>query len=73
MKKPITAIVCRYETYDRSEYEWDVAVYWSFDHDENPHDHDLLMSPSEWRKFSKCRSPKPNEAMKVQIRIEIVE
>ena len=73
MKKPITATVCRYKTYDRSESEWDVAVYWSFDHYKNPHDHDLIMSPREWIRFSKCRSPKPKEVMKVQIKIEIVE
>lgn len=69
MKKPTVAHVARYGCKE----DWEVAMYWSRDHESCPHDYDLLLTASQWRKLSKLRSPKMGEVLKVQITFEILE
>lgn len=70
MKKSTVAYVSRYIN---PPHGWYVAFYWEYDHEKNPHDYDLYLTPAEWRKLSKLRSPKQGEVMKVRLTFEIVE
>jgi hypothetical protein len=45
-----------------------VGVWWTYDPDKCPHDWNLLFQPDEWRKV-KCRTPKKNETIEVDIEI----
>lgn len=67
------AKVARFYEHDGPGAKWDVAVYWTHDHEKYPWDYDLFMSPADWRKFSGCRSPKKREIMTVEITVEIDE
>jgi hypothetical protein len=64
------AKVVRFYDYEGSK-NWNVAVYWTHDHEKFPQDYDLWLSPADWRKFSGCRSPKKGETMTVEITVEI--
>ncbi|NIR16273.1 MAG: hypothetical protein GWN86_21060 [Desulfobacterales bacterium] len=73
MKKPVVIKACRYWREREGEGPWDVVLYWDYDPDDYPHDWNLSLTPKEWRKLSKLRSPKPDEVMNVQVTMEILE
>lgn len=67
------AKACRFYDYNGFKSGWHVAVYWSNNPEEYPHDYDLWLSAKEWRKLSGFRSPRKNETMVVSMRFEMVD